>query len=139
MGRATAFFAVKSNSKEASADRWSFFFPLAFAIFSAISELALFLREVYWPGRSRVATSASRISMARENDDEMENVSHSKLLDWESAFSTRDGSAASAPWHMKHSSPRSEMLAASSEKKRLAHFAHNADFSTTKMAKRRVY
>jgi hypothetical protein len=79
------------------------------------------------------------MSMARENEEEMENVSHSKPWDWESALSTSEGSDASAPWQMKHPSTFLAVRTASPEKKRRAHSLHNGVFSTTKMAKRRVY
>jgi len=79
------------------------------------------------------------MSMARENDEETENVSHSNPVDWETAFSTRDGSAASAPWQMAHASPGFAGRAADGEKNRRAHSLHKAGFSTAKMAKRRVY
>jgi hypothetical protein len=139
MGRADDFFEAKLNSKEASGARWSFSLPVALDTCLAIAAFTLFLIEVYCPGASEVAASSSRTSTGRGNDDDTENVFHSKVRAWESALSTREGSAESSPWQMKHSSPQPAARVAPSGKSLCEQPGHKAYFSTVKLAQRRVY
>jgi hypothetical protein len=79
------------------------------------------------------------MSIARENEDETENVPHSKAPAWESALSTREDMEESAPWQMKQPLPLLAPHISAREKSLRAHSLQRGVFSTAKMARRRVY